>query len=239
MDIKFEYTDVYGFHHALRGMRNALESWGYSDSEIREIWVNDGFDEIDNSIVTTNKHCIIGKNDFKLAVILSKAGQDHGKYLRQIQVWVDIIAPMYWWKEFDTYKIGNNPDSDFTYEITDGSDTVINSTSQMHKLGSRFLTFDDFAEDLDVRLLDIVNEKIQIWRDKGKVKGSKEWLDMIKSIPQSYIYRRTINTNYAVLQAIDFSERKYHKLDDWKIGFIDWIDSLPYSGFITLDVEVN
>ena len=208
--IQFKEQEVYGFHHALAGMRNPMESWDKIDSE----WV------IIQPIEEYGKKFIVGENDYKLAMNLSKSGSDHGKYLRMIQVWVDITAPEYWWKEFDTYKVG----------------TTANSTSMMHKLGSRLLVFGDFAfdniDDEEVDTLNLVNGLIQKWWDSGKKKSSPEWRKLIQHIPQSFLYTRTINFNYQVLKNM-YHARRNHRLEEWRT-FAKWVETLPYHELITL-----
>lgn len=163
----------------------------------------------------------LGPADLKLAMKLSKAGSDHAKYLRQILVSVDITAGNEWWKEADTYKVG----------------TVANSTSMMHKLGSRLLTPEDFSFDDASRprvkaLIDMLNGFIQDWWDSGKKQGSPEWRDMQKAMSMGFLYRRGFTCNYQVLKSM-YHSRKNHRLSEWH-DFAKWIETLPYSELITL-----
>ena len=199
--IRFENTEVSGWEAALRGMRNPKNSWDRSDS----IFILDGF--------------AIGDNDYKLAKTLADAGQCHGKYMRMINVTVDIIAPMYWWQEFDTYKVG----------------TVRNSCSKMHKIHAKEFTLDDFShEHLEAKetILNIIiralnHSRILYLNSKDK----RFWWQMIQLLPASYNQRSTVQMNYAVLKNI-YEYRRDHKLDEWK-EFCRWIESLPYSELIT------
>lgn len=211
--IKFEHTKVVGFEDAIRGMRNSWESWDKSDSGYK--YAGEGEDRFHQ------KSFVLGENDHKLAMTLSKAGNDHAKYLRQICVWVDITAPEKWWSEFDTYKVG----------------TVANSTSMMHTLGNRPLTKDDFSfEDLNIDLkyayLTLINEARELWIKEGKKKPSREWRQMLMLMAVGFNYRRTVTMNYQVLKNI-YHSRKNHRLSEWHT-FCDWIESLPYSELITL-----
>jgi len=164
---------------------------------------------------------VMGESDHRLAMNLSKAGSDHAKYLRQILVSVDIIAPEYWWKEFDTYKVG----------------TVANSTSMMHKLGSRELEKGDFSFDNPtsvyvIAYMTIINSARQLWMDAGKKKPSPEWREMVQLVSGAFLYTRTVTLNYAVLQSI-YNSRKNHRLQEWS-DFRAWIETLPYQELITL-----
>lgn len=241
--IKFENTQVVGFEPALRGMRNPLNSWKRSDSEYRYECTKN---MKDNEICEPKKYnCSpelyyhIGENDSKLAKKLIKAGSEHRKFLRMINVYVDIIAPLYWWKEFDTYKIG----------------TVSNSCSTMHKIHEKEFTIDDFShehlfrnwnnetvmrfQEGDIEILSPIrtlNETIKTLnlcrRLYNETKDKKYWWQMIQLLPSSYNQKRTIMTNYEVLSNI-YVQRKAHKLDEWEIGCIEWIKSLPYFEMIT------
>lgn len=232
--IKFEDTQVEGFEPAIRGMRNPKNSWNRSDSFMSTaMWDLYRFREGDPEI---------GPNDLKLMKGLVKAGTDHRKFMRMITVYVDITAPLYWWKEFDTYKVG----------------TVANSCSTMHKLADKEFALDDFShEHLGVfgneKLLQYIISQLNIYRkcfvefDDLKSQGFFEnhitkkdcWWQMIQLLPSSYNQKRTIMMNYEVLANI-YKSRKNHKLDEWKehddetyYGFCDWIKSLPYSELIT------
>ena len=219
MAIKIENVDVYGFEAAIRGLRNPYNSWDKSDSL-------HCCDEESNCGDCGYFHCpqgnplVIGKNDMKLMTTLANAGTDHGKFLRMITVTLDITAPLYWWKEFDTYKVG----------------TVANSCSTMHKIADKEFTLDDFSHEqmhdafrADLRRL---VELLNIARNKFLETGDKRfWWDMIQLLPSSYNQRRTVLLNYAVLKNI-YHARKDHKLDEWHT-FCDWIETLPYSELIT------
>lgn len=209
--IKFEHTKVVGFEDAIRGMRNSWQSWEKSDS----------FKYV-NAVTPVNPFgFVFGENDHKLAMRLSKAGSDHAKYLRQIFVGVDIIAPEKWWSEFDTYKVG----------------TVANSTSMMHTLGRDEISDDKFSfEDLDCDLkhnyLNLINEARNRWIASGKKKPSREWRQMVMLTAVGFNYRRTVTMNYQVLKHI-YHARKNHRLSEWHV-MAKWIESLPYSELITL-----
>ena len=239
--IKFENTEVMNFEGAIRGMRNPLNSWDKSDSyygcrlskETDSVnWNNHKDGEItrcegcswceplcwDDELVGSRREYFLGENDLKLAQNLIKAGSDHRKFLRQIFVSVDITAPLYWWKEFDTYKVG----------------TVANSCSTMHTIHTKELTLDDFSyEHLGrngMRILRdtlIVLNEYRFWYEKTKNKS--EWWNLIQLLPTSYNQKRTVTLNYEVLRNIRHSDRRNHKLDEWRIGFMEWIDSLPYA----------
>jgi hypothetical protein len=233
--IKIENVDVYGWEAAIRGARNPMNSWDKSDT------------------VPDEHHYspIIGNNDHKLLRNLSNAGPDHGKFLRMITVSLDITAPLYWWKEFDTYKVG----------------TVANSCSTMHKIHAKEFTLDDFShehlfdgidmvegeDDMEyyenpLLCLDYVVRVLNHYRQKfleAKHKPMKEeakraelmknyWWQMIQLLPSSYNQRRTVLLNYAVLKAM-YHARKNHKLDEWR-EFCEFIETLPYSELITGEV---
>lgn len=212
--IKIVNTEVFGWETAIRGMRNPMNSWEKSDS-----YYCDGFHCTEGN-TCDREHCgdpdgfYIGKNDLKLMQNLSRAGSDHGKFLRMINVTCDITAPLYWWKEFDTYKVG----------------TVANSCSTMHKIHAKEFTLDDFStEHLDLRSITILTRLIDCMnanRTIFNVERDKEaWWQMIQLLPTSYNQRRTVQLNYQVLKAMD--SRENHKLDEWH-GFIDWRNALPY-----------
>lgn len=231
--LKIEKTEVVGFEAAIRGMRNPKNSWEKSDSEFitsdgdhHDIcghsgpWFgSDGWEEV-----------LIGENDLNLMTTLRNAGTDHRKFMRMIVVYLDITAPLYWWKEFDTYKVG----------------TVANSCSTMHKIAAKEFTFDDFScEHLERRasltlkkVIDDLNyyRKYYISLAKQNVSGADTkakdiWWQMIQLLPSSYNQKRTVMLNYEVLANI-YKSRKDHKLDEWHT-FCDWIESLPYSKLIT------
>lgn len=215
--IKLEKTEVVGWEPAIRGMRNPMNSWDKSDSfrtesglELYKLYGHDPE---------------IGENDHKLMMGLRNAGSDDRKFMRMIVVYVDITAPLYWWKEFDTYKVG----------------TVANSCSTMHKIHSRDLTMDDFSTEhlyLDSKvMLEKTIKGINGYRadflkkDVDPVYTKDYWWQMIQMLPTSYNQKRTVMLNYEVLANM-YRARKNHKLDEWH-EFCDWIETLPYSELIT------
>jgi hypothetical protein len=221
--IKLENYEVMGWEHAIRGMRNPMNSWEKGDSLASTEAFVEGFD-------------IIGPNDHKLMMNLRKAGTDHRKYMRMITVYVDITAPLYWWKEFDTYKVG----------------TVANSCSTMHKIHEKEFTLEDFSHehliDGSINLLKNIMEELNKWRrlynrydtlsennrefTNGTITCKKDiWHQMIQLLPSSYNQKRTVMLNYEVLANM-YKSRKNHKLDEWR-EFCGWIESLPYSEIIT------
>lgn len=228
--IKIENVDVSGWETAIRGMRNPMNSWDKSDS-----YYGCGIGE-DNTYPTCGDICIdkcryiIGDNDLSLMKRLAKAGTDHRKFLRMINVTMDITAPLYWWKEFDTYKVG----------------TVANSCSTMHKIAAKEFTLDDFSCEFlladepipgrDYSALEMMEATIynlNRFRDLYlQTKDKKYWWQMIQLLPSSYNQRRTVMLNYEVLANI-YKSRKNHKLDEWSVGFMEWIESLPYYELIT------
>ena len=229
--IKFENTEVVGWEAAIRGMRNPMNSWEKSDSDLFDIQDEEWPDDL---LWVTESFCDfaygIGPNDQNLMMRLAKAGSEHAKYRRMIVVYVDITAPLYWWKEFDTYKVG----------------TVANSCSTMHKIAEKPFTFEDFSHE---HLLDEIEAK---WGDSVpttvlsnviftlneyrtrylETKDKKYWWQMIQLLPSSYNQRRTVMMNYEVLANI-YRQRQGHKLDEWREGFIQWIEGLPFSEIIT------
>lgn len=203
--IKIEETNVYGFEAAIRGMRNPKNSWKKSDS-----------------VLVDGYKWHMGENDMKLAKTLAGAGTDHGKFLRMINVTVDITAPLYWWKEFDTYKVG----------------TVANSCSTMHKIHAKEFTLDDFShEHLELNFYRVCLEQVMhclnVAREEFLKSNDKTyWWQMIQLLPTSYNQKRTVQLNYAVLLNM-YHARKNHKLDEWH-EFCEWIESLPYFAEICL-----
>lgn len=211
----------------IRGMRNPLNSWDKSDSEeCRNIFCGD----CDGECLPHTNGFIIGSNDLDLMKRLDKAGTEHRKYLRMIQVYVDITAPLYWWKEFDTYKIG----------------TVCNSCSTMHKIHSKEFTWDDFSHEhlthtdafhMDanedaLNALQVVINALNYNRKKYlETKDKTYWWQMIQLLPSSYNQKRTVMLNYEVLASM-YHQRKNHKLDEWRT-FCEWIKTLPCSELIT------
>lgn len=211
--IKIENDEIFGWEAAIRGARNPMNSWGRMDSDF---YISD---------YENNRYkfeCVLGPNDYNLLRKLSSAGPDHGKFMRMITVYVDITAPLYWWKEFDTYKVG----------------TVANSCSTMHKVHDKEFELSDFSyEHLDPvgknSLLDTCSD-LNIFRKKYlETKEKFYWWHIIQLLPSSYNQRRTIMLNYAVLKNI-YKARKNHKLDEWN-DFCKWIEKLPYSILITDD----
>lgn len=245
--IKFEHTEVVGWEHAIRGMRNPMNSWEKSDS-----WFLDSQDGLYNIIGDLNdsvpdhiENEYIGPNDLFLMKRLRNAGTDHRKFMRMITVYVDITAPLYWWKEFDTYKVG----------------TVANSCSTMHKIAAKEFTLEDFSYEhlIDKEVfayplgggwrglspIEILNATIELLNNarkyylsmekqkvpKASEKAKEIWWQMIQLLPSSYNQRRTVMLNYEVLANI-YKSRRNHKLDEWHT-FCDWIEGLPYSELIT------
>jgi hypothetical protein len=206
--IQIEKTDVYGFEAAIRGMRNPMNSWDKSDSVYDAGFVGDEY--------------FIGENDHDLMMRLAKGGAVHAKYRRMITVTLDITAPLYWWKEYDTYKVG----------------TVANSCSTMHKIHAKEFTFDDFSHEyLNAWSMIILNDTIRalnFQREQYLVSKNKDdWYQMIQLLPSSYNQKRTVLLNYEVLVGM-YRDRKNHKLDEWRT-FCRWIESLPYSEVIVGD----
>lgn len=219
--LKISNFEVMGWEHAIRGMRNPMNSWEKSDSKVHtcecEQWphnIKKSFDEV-------------GPNDLDLMKRLRNAGTDHRKFMRMITVYLDITAPLYWWKEFDTYKVG----------------TVANSCSTMHKIAEKEFTLEDFScdklsEHSKRHLQDTIN-LLNCYRadyNNPEADGQSEykkfyWWQMIQLLPSSYNQKRTIMLNYEVLANI-YKSRRNHKLDEWHI-FCDWIEELPYSEVIT------
>ena len=210
--LKVENIEVYGFEAAIRGARNPMNSWNLSDS-----WQSDFTQDGKDGYV-------IGPNDYKLLKNLCKAGKDHRKWMRMVTLTMDITAPLYWWKEFDTYKVG----------------TVANSCSTMHKIHAKEFELDDFShehlEDYPKWLLSQVILEINKNRDDfNKTKDKDYWWQMIQLLPSSYNQKRTVQLNYEVLNTM-YHARKNHKLDEWHT-LCDEIEKLPYSEFITMNFK--
>lgn len=225
--IKFEHPEVWGWEHAIRGMRNPLNSWDKSDSrfnyDIEAVTVGDEEPQYIHIDAT------IGYNDLSLMRRLIRAGSSHRKFLRQIFVSVDITAPLYWWKEYDTYKVG----------------TVANSCSTMHKITAKEFTFDDFSHEnlINSACMEIQEQHIRIspiqalattieclnsYRDLYlQTNDKKYWWQLIQLLPQSYNQRRTVTLTYENLLNM-VSQRRGHKLDEWH-DFCDWVFTLPYA----------
>lgn len=222
--IRIENTGVYGFEAAIRGMRNPMNSWEKGDSFIRTCSKGDLDRLCDKNC--QDPYCSgpnisgIGKNDLDLMIRLRNAGTDHRKFMRMITVTADITAPLYWYKEYDTYKVG----------------TVANSCSTMHKIQAKEFTLDDFSHEyLNEKSLYMLNDTIQYLNAVREAfietKDKHYWWQMIQLLPSSYNQRRTVMLNYEVLTNI-YHARKNHKLDEWHT-FCDWIEELPYSELIT------
>ena len=252
--MKFEETDVWGFKHAIRGMRNAKESWGKSDSFIclngsgncekcrfytkdeENFGVNEGctkYEELDSY----EPIFVICPNDMALAQSLIRAGSEHRKFMRQIFVSVDITAPLYWWKEFDTYKVG----------------TVANSTSTMHKLASTPITkecfeMDDFEDVSDIDTFGFVSDwwdnniyYLEELRQKyNETKDKRYWKELIRLLPDSWLQKRTVTMNYEnLLGMCSKGQRRFHKLTEWSESFITWARKLPYAQQLIFIDEVT
>lgn len=241
--IKIENVEIMGWEHAIRGMRNPMNSWEKSDSGICK-GGDDGIGcencaNYDSCEHTYDHSWQLGKADHDLMMRLSAGGSTHAKYRRMITVYVDITAPLYWWKEFDTYKVG----------------TVANSCSTMHKIAAKEFTLEDFShehlggyipaekndgeecfqnlwiDDILPRVIDGLNiaRNFYIKEDDPELK-KKYWWQMIQLLPSSYNQKRTVMMNYEVLASI-YPMRKNHKLDEW-VEFCKWIETLPYSEII-------
>ena len=217
--IKIENTEIVGWQAAVRGMRNPLNSWDKSDSEFCILGSSDyeGSIAVDYDCEWTT---YIGPNDQNLMKRLCKAGTDHRKFMRMIVVYCDILAPLYWWKEFSTYKVG----------------TVANSCSTMHTIHKKEFTLDDFSHehlmDESIALLkDIVKDLNECRKWYLDTKDKNYWWQLIQLLPSSYNQKRTVMLNYEVLANM-YKSRKDHKLDEWHT-FCDWIETLPYSELIT------
>ena len=210
--IKIENTDVFGWDSAIRGMRNPMNSWDKSDSH----W------DLRSDKIEAEWFYLVGENDLNLMKKLSKAGNDHAKYLRMINVTCDITAPLYWYKEYDTYKVG----------------TVANSCSTMHKITSKPIELSDFSIDNvyfdddynEISLEDMFDNVVSNCEDLRlkylETKDKRYWRGLIQLLPSSYNQKRTVQLNYQVLKNMYFS-RRHHKLDEWK-EFCSWCESLPY-----------
>ena len=234
--IKLENFEVVGWEHAIRGMRNPKNSWAKSDSEFKGTAETEVLDFSNNPDGETETIYVpfdalsIGPNDHDLMMRLANGGPVHAKYRRMIVVYVDITAPLYWWKEFDTYKVG----------------TVANSCSTMHKIDEKEFTMDDFScehlfdiDSLNVEIfsLDSMRQTIESLNAARNAylatEDKRYWWQMIQLLPTSYNQKRTVMMNYEVLAGI-YRWRKNHKLDEWHV-FCDWIKELPYSEIIIGD----
>lgn len=234
--LKIENVEIHGWEPAIRGMRNPKNSWAKSDSTNEEN-CEECIYYADYTVCKYNHihECLnfkAGPNDLDLMTRLRNAGTDHRKFMRMIVVYMDVTAPLYWWKEFDTYKVG----------------TAANSCSTMHKIADKEFTFDDFSHEKLIKsvCMEIQEQHIRIspiqalattieclnsYRDLYlQTKDKKYWWQMIQLLPSSYNQRRTVMLNYEVLANI-YKSRRNHKLDEWHT-FCDWIESLPYSELI-------
>lgn len=245
--MKFEKTDVWGFDHALRGMRNPLESWEKSDSEIRFCDYCNRINNCHNCkslSYYSGQYIYIGENDLTLAKKLIKAGPEHRKFLRQIFVSVDITAPLYWWKEFDTYKIG----------------TTTNSTSTMHKISSKPITLDCFEIDDYDNTIDTdggynhdgnpYQNNIKMYVENMlccleslrinyiQTKDKRYWKELIRWLPESWLQTRTCTLTYENIYNI-YTQRNNHKLTEWSISFCNWCELLPYVKELFLEGDLN
>ena len=261
--IKIEETEIYGWKAAIRGMRNPMNSWDKSDSDYRYIlcakcddcksFKNEQWEDCDNCSVSkmcdSNKGFMVGPNDSELMHRLCAAGTDHRKFMRMIVVYCDITAPLYWWKEFDTYKVG----------------TVSNSCSTMHKIHAKEFTLDDFSHEhldslievympqrlpliddedrpmWDIRttdVMDVIISALNGCRERYlETKDKRYWWQMIQLLPSSYNQKRTVMLNYEVLTNM-YNSRKHHKLDEWH-DFCYWIKGLPNSELITKQTDIE
>ena len=230
--MKFSNTSVMNFENAFRGLRNPKNSWNRSDSG-KLYWDGTWYhEELKNYFFKYGVNFYIGENDMKLAQTLIKAGNEHRKFMRQIFVSVDITAPIYWWKEFDTYKVG----------------TVANSTSTMHKLATTPITLDCFEiDDYDRNLSladnpkdddgldnistfeeDIIYVLENIRQKYLETKDKRYWKELVRWLPESWLQKRTITMNYENVRNMYF-QRRNHKLTEWSDSFIKWVESLPYA----------
>ena len=232
--MKFENTEVYGFKRALKGMRNPLESWRKNDTVEENGKVVIGENDLDLAqrlIKSGSEHRkfmrqIFVSVDLSLMQRLSNAGTEHRKYMRMMPVYVRITAPLYWWKEFDTYKVG----------------TTANSTSTMHKLASTPITaecfeIDDYNSDLDydgTKLGDVIDKHIEFLESMRvkylETKDKAYWKELIRWLPSAWQQTRTVTMTYENLLAMcSKGQRRFHKLTEWSKSFIDWARTLPYA----------
>ncbi len=230
--IKIERVNVFGLEAAIRGIRNSMNSHDKSDSGLKIMNENDA--ELGYAPIY---EYVVGENDLTLMKKLCAAGSDHRKFMRMINVTCDIVAPLYWWKEYDTYKVG----------------TVANSCSTMHKIADKEFTLDDFShehltdkwsdeneliayngeyDNAPQDVLEFTIDALNLYRIRYiETNDIKYWYDMIQILPTSYNQRRTVQLNYEVLHNM-YHARKSHKLDEW-VEFCGWIETLPYSELIT------
>ena len=211
--IKIEHTEVIGFEHAIRGMRNPWNSCEKSDSYPTYI-------EDEHTLQRAPFEFFVGENDLALMKKLVSAGTDHSKFMRMINVTCDITAPMFWWSEYDTYKVA----------------TVRNSCSKMHTITAKEFTLDDFSHEhllfiSENQLMGTIDALNYFRNEYLKTKSKSYWWEIIQLLPSSYNQRAAVQMNYAVLRNM-YHARKNHPLDEWR-EFCKWIESLPYSELIT------
>lgn len=224
--IKIENAEVLGWEHAIRGMRNPLESWARIDSYQPHCLCcprDDATEPHEEHDITVLPY-VLGENDHALMMRLAKAGAEHAKYRRMIVVYADVTAPLYWWKEYDTFKVG----------------TVANSCSTMHKVTAKQFDLQDFSHEhltiaSSVALQEVIYH-LNYWRAQYNLAETDEikkecWWQIIQMLPSSYNQKRTIMLNYEVLANI-YRQRLNHKLDEWR-DFCTWAEQLPYSELIT------
>ena len=223
--IKIEHVETFGWETAVRGMRNPLNSWEKSDSLSYE----------DDEGATIDYLYNVGRKDKELMTTLVKAGTDHSKFMRMLGIAMDIVAPLYWWKEFDTYKVG----------------TVANSCSTMHKIAAKSFKIADFSNehlvDSSMGFLEDIIERLNFWRTNFIIQSNPEtadedamsakdcWWQMIQLLPSSYNQRRTVMLNYEVLRN-QYHARKNHKLDEWH-DYCKMLEALPHSDLITMEAQ--
>lgn len=223
--IKIERVETFGWETAVRGMRNPLNSWEKSDSLSYE----------DDEGATIDYLYNVGRKDKELMTTLVKAGTDHSKFMRMLGIAMDVVAPLYWWKEFDTYKVG----------------TVANSCSTMHKIATKSFEIADFSNehltDGSMCCLEDTIERLNFWRTNFIIQSNPEtadqdamsakdcWWQMIQLLPSSYNQRRTVTLNYAVARN-QYHARKNHKLDEWH-DYCKMLEALPHSDLITMEAQ--
>lgn len=218
--IKIENVYIFGWGAAIRGMRNPMNSWDKSDSFLCNVECGECPEKGNHYQGHNYLDYVVGDNDLTLMKKLVKAGSDHAKFMRMINVTMDVTAPLYWWSEYDTYKVG----------------TVANSCSKMHKLVSKEFTLDDFSHEHlmhgGLECIKNLCKDLNMCREQYLAKHDKEWWwQMIQLLPSSYNQRRTIQLNYAVLRNM-YHARRNHKLDEWRT-FCKWVETLPYHELIT------
>ena len=224
--IKIENVEVIGWESAIRGMRNPMNSWDKSDSEFNvscRVCKSEHYRNKCDNCLYSDGNILLGNNDLDLMKRLAKAGTDHRKFMRMIVVYADVTAPLYWWKEFDTYKVG----------------TVRNSCSTMHKIAEKEFTLDDFSHEhlftsdisekgTSLGLMKDIIDLLNTYREEYlNSKDKMYWWQLIQLLPSSYNQRATVMLNYEVLANI-YHSRKNHKLDCW-VDFCKWIETLPYA----------